>query len=232
MGPTVRPAAEGLRERNKREKLTRIRKAARELFEKKGFEGATAREICRRARVGTGTLFLYVRDKRELVFLAFRDEARELLRAGMARADAEIPLADALMCVFGAFLEFYGRSPALTDALATEFLGRGRTSTELASLTEEYLACLARLVERARARGELRTDVPVADQVGAFFAHYAAGVLTWLATPGADLEATERSLRRSLVLQIEGLGPRPAASRARTRARRTPPAPTHEENER
>lgn len=221
MRPSRRPAAEGLRERNKREKLARIRRAARELFEKKGFEGATAREICRRARVGTGTLFLYVRDKRELVFLVFRDEARDLLREGMARTGDETPLVEALMSVFGAFLRFYGRNPALTEALAVEFFTRGRSSPEIASLTQEYLACLACLVERARARGELRTDVPAAEQVSALFAHYTAGVLAWLGTPAADVETTELALRRSLTLQIEGLARRPAPTRARrTRAAR------------
>lgn len=217
MSPSFRPAAEGLRERNKREKRARIRKAARELFEKKGFEGATAREICRRARVGTGTLFLYVRDKRELAFLAFRDEAHDLLRAGRDRAHEDMSLPDALMCVFGPFLAFYRRNPALTEALAAEFFDRSRTSAEVASLTQEYLACLAELVERARTRAELRTDVPLDDQVKAFFAHYAAGVLAWLGDPALDLEATERSLRRALALQIEGFAPRPVESAAKRR---------------
>src|SRR5690606_35807052 len=75
-----RPArpAEGLRERNKREKRARIERAARELFERKGFEAATARAIAARARVGLGTLFLYARDKRELLFLVFAEESRRL----------------------------------------------------------------------------------------------------------------------------------------------------------
>jgi AcrR family transcriptional regulator len=213
VSPTRRPAAEGLRERNKREKLARIRKAARELFEKKGFEGATAREICRRARVGTGTLFLYVRDKRELVFLVFRDEARELLREGMARTREDMPLPEALMCVFGAFLEFYARNTALAEVIAAEFFYRARGSAEMAALTEEYLACIAELVERARARGSLRTDVPVAEQVNAFFAHYAAHVLAWFGDPAMDQAAAARALRRALALQIEGLAPRPPRAR-------------------
>lgn len=222
-----RPAAPGLRERNKREKLARIRRAARELFEKKGYQGATAREICRRARVGTGTLFLYVRDKRELVFLVFRDEARELLEAGMARTRQDTPIVEALMCVFGAFLRFYGRNPALTGVLAAEFFDRSRTSPEIASLTQEYLASLARLVARARGRGELRTDVAASEQVGVFFAHYAAAVLAWLGDPAVEIELAERSLRRSLVLQVEGLAPRGASARARGPATLRAPRKEH-----
>lgn len=209
MPPSRQHAAEGLRERNKREKLARIRRAARELFEKQGFAGSTAREICRRARIGTGTLFLYVRDKRELLFLVFSDEARELLRAGMARTREEMPLPDALMCLFGAFLEFYARDLALSRVIATEFFYRTGHSAEMTALTEEYLACIALLVERARARGELRTDVSVAEQVNAFFAHYAASMLAWLGDAVIDRDKTERALHRALELQIEGLAPPP-----------------------
>jgi AcrR family transcriptional regulator len=153
--PSRQHAAEGLRERNKREKLARIRRAARELFEKQGFAGSTAREICRRARIGTGTLFLYVRDKRELLFLVFSDEARELLRAGMARTREEMPLPDALMCLFGAFLEFYARDLALSQVIATEFFYRTGHSAEMTALTEEYSPA-SLLVEHACPRAAHR----------------------------------------------------------------------------
>jgi hypothetical protein len=69
----------------------------------------------------------------------------------------------------------------------------------------------------------------VAEQVNAFFAHYAAVVLAWLGSPDRDLEAARRALHRSLVLQIEGLAPRAAPSR--TRPQRAARAP-HEENDR
>jgi hypothetical protein len=45
----------GLRERNKSEKLQRIRNAARALFMKGGYDDTTMRDIARRAEVGFGT---------------------------------------------------------------------------------------------------------------------------------------------------------------------------------
>ncbi len=53
---------------------------------------ATARAICERADVATGTLFLYARDKRELLFLVFRDEVRELLRLPQLLPDELVPI--------------------------------------------------------------------------------------------------------------------------------------------
>src|SRR5438477_3914607 len=46
----------GLRERNKLDKLQRIKAAAAALFTKKGFDATTTIEIAERARVGEGTV--------------------------------------------------------------------------------------------------------------------------------------------------------------------------------
>jgi AcrR family transcriptional regulator len=73
------PAPRRLRERNKQEKLARIERAARLLFTQKGFERTTTREIAQRARVGAGTLFLYAKDKRELLLRMFRADSQRAI---------------------------------------------------------------------------------------------------------------------------------------------------------
>jgi AcrR family transcriptional regulator len=200
-------AAEGLRERNKREKLERITRAARALFERKGFAATTAREIAERARVGTGTLFLYARDKRELLFLVFRDESQRLFEeadaASAARPDA--PLPDALMELFGRFHDFYARQPELSAAIVQELFSRPYEPERLGSLSREYGARVAARIERARARGELRADVPVADAAALCFAHYAFWTQTWLLSRLVPREEATRRLRDALRLQVEGL---------------------------
>lgn len=206
------PAPMGLRERNKQDKLARIKRAARDLFAKKGFEGATAREICRRARIATGTLFLYARDKRELLFLVFRDEARSMLEEGTARAQSDLPLPEALMEVFGRFLDFYARNPALATVIAGEFFYRNGEPTEMVALTQEFLDRIGGLVERAKARGELRADVETADHVLAFFAHYAFHVQAWLGGGLPDRQQTDLALRRAIELQMQGLAPAPSCN--------------------
>ena len=117
-------APEGQRERNKREKRERLLRAAAELFEKKGFAGATAREICGRAQIGTGTLFLYARDKRDLLFRVFDGEARRLFAEAAAGARGDEPLVDALVRLFGGFIAFYAAHPVLARDLAEQFFLR------------------------------------------------------------------------------------------------------------
>jgi AcrR family transcriptional regulator len=214
--PLESSATDGLRERNKREKLVRIRNAARELFSTKGFEATTAREVCQRAGIGNGTLFLYARDKRELLFLVFADDARRLMQEAMAGAREDLPICDALMGFFGAFIGAYARNSEFARVVAGEFFYRTREPAAMNELTREFLDCLATLVTRARAKGELRTDVPVLDQATAYFAHYAFHVQMWLGEAASHREETERALRRALQLQTDGL----ASSAPRSVSRR------------
>src|ERR1700760_1724174 len=79
----------GLRAKNKAEKLQRIRKAARALFVKRGYDDTTMRDIAKRAEVGFGTLFTYASDKRDLLFLIFNDELDNVIANAVSRASEE-----------------------------------------------------------------------------------------------------------------------------------------------
>jgi AcrR family transcriptional regulator len=199
-------AVGGLRERNKREKLARITAAARELFRAKGFEETTAREICERAGVGTGTLFLYVRDKRELLFLTFESDARRLFAEGKAEAARTNGLVAQLMCLFGRFTAYYAVDRALSKAIVQELFFRTHDPGGLGRLTREFAEHVADLVAASQTRGELRADLTPARAAMALFAHYAYWTLGWLGTEMLARESVEPGLRRALELQVEGLG--------------------------
>ena len=72
------PAKLGLRERGKLEKRRRIRQAARDVFLEKGYDDATTREIAERADVAIGTLFVYAKDKRDLLMMIINDDLDQL----------------------------------------------------------------------------------------------------------------------------------------------------------
>lgn len=196
---------ESLRERNKSEKRARILASARSLFERQGFEATTAREICRRAGIGTGTLFLYVRDKRELLFLVFRDEARGLFRSGSKKAAAAPDLVDALMALFGEFIAFYDRNPELAAAIVGELFLRNHESEALGALTSEYLDCVQAVLAGPLARGELRGDATPLEQSRAIFAHYGFWMQEWFGGAVASRKEAEAGLHRALELQLQGL---------------------------
>lgn len=89
----------GRRERNKQVKLERIVAAAKELFAEQGVDEVTTQQIAERADIGAGTLFLYVKNKGELLLLVQNEHYREALELGrLAAADART-LVDAVVAL-------------------------------------------------------------------------------------------------------------------------------------
>ena len=78
MTDAVLASGDGLRARNKLDKLRRIKEAAQTLFVAKGFDETTMREIAVRAGVGLGTIFLYAKDKRDLLFLTINEPLEQI----------------------------------------------------------------------------------------------------------------------------------------------------------
>ncbi len=207
------PPETGLREQNKRDKLARITAAARHLFRTQGFEATTAREICARARIGTGTLFLYVRDKRELLFLTFEADARALFAEGKAAAEGEDTLVAQLMCLFGRFIDYYARDPELSKAIVQELFFRVHEPGGLGRLTREFAEHVSELVARAQSAREVRDDVPPAVAAMTLFAHYAYWMLGWLGTGMISRQDVQPGLRRALELAVAGLASRKGEER-------------------
>ncbi len=196
---------EGRRARNKREKLGRIVAAATELFREQGFEATTGRQICERAGIATGTLFLYVADKRELLFLIFRPLAERVFARIPVGLREDEGVVDGAMTIFGALYRMYGRDRALARIFVQELLFRPDQTDEMRRLSTELFRRVRRIVEDGVARGELRGDVPVAELSQALGAHYVLWVQLWLGTGAVGQRAAERGLRRALELQLTGI---------------------------
>ncbi|BBF98808.1 MULTISPECIES: TetR/AcrR family transcriptional regulator [Pseudonocardia] len=80
------PQPLGRRERNKQAKLERITAAASELFVERSVDEVTTQEIADKADIGTGTLFLYVKTKGELLLLVQNARYAAALERGRAAA--------------------------------------------------------------------------------------------------------------------------------------------------
>jgi len=207
MPPSLRSRspATGRRERNKQEKLERIVQAAGELFRDQGFEATTSRQICERAGIATGTLFLYVRDKRELLFLFFRPRAEGVfarLPGGLREGEDVV---DGLMALFGGLLRLYGADPPLARLFVAELLFRRDQAASMRELSSELATRVGHIVADGRARGQLRSDVDVEVLGHAMSAHYALFIQLWLGRGVIGRRKAERRLRQALELQLSGI---------------------------
>jgi AcrR family transcriptional regulator len=96
---SVAPQPVGRRERNKQAKLERITAAARELFSEHGVDEVTTQQVADKADIGTGTLFLYAKNKGELLLLVQNASYVDALVRGRAAAEGTSDALDGVMAI-------------------------------------------------------------------------------------------------------------------------------------
>jgi len=194
------------RTERKEDKRARLRDAAWELFTTRGYDGTTTKEIAARAGVASGTLFLYARDKADLLFLVFHERLSVAVDEGLRTLPADVPLLDQLMHLFAGFFRVYARAPSVARAFVKELPGADGPNAQLVNqLTFALVTHVAGLISRAQSKGELAADVPPVLLAQNAFALYFFALLGWLGNMTTLEGALDPFLRSSLALQLRGL---------------------------
>ena len=199
----------GQREKNKIDKLRRIKKAAEELFLSKGFDDTTTREIAVRAGVGIGTVFIYADNKRDLVFLVANDELADVTDKAEASIRDDASCLQNLLMVFRHHYEFFGRRPELSRLMLREmtFYDTGRQADRFQATRERVIRLVGRIMKLAVDRGMIRPSED-ANFVGwVAFSIYATELRRWLMTRDPDVSDGIAELRRALQLFLRGSMP-------------------------
>lgn len=182
---------------------TKLIKAGRELFAKRGYAEVGTEQIVRRAKVTRGALYHHFADKRDL-FLAVHEELEGELVATIARALEEAATDDpieAMRVAVRAFLELaadVGRARiSLIDAPAV--LGW----VEWREIDARYgLGLASGALEAAMAAGRIERQ-PVAPLAHLFLA--ALGEAGIIVATAADPATARDEVERALVALIDGL---------------------------
>lgn len=129
--------------------------AARDEFERAGFEGASVRAIAGAAGVAAGTVLHHFGDKRGLLHAALWDDLEATLSAALGRRRGgrlEARLLGVARDVFG----YYQRRPALSrELLAGSLLAGEPWAARFREQNARAHAAVERQVSAAAARGEL-----------------------------------------------------------------------------
>jgi AcrR family transcriptional regulator len=197
----------GLRERNKLEKRMRIYQAARRLFEKQGYDLTTMREIARAADVGEGTVFLYARDKSELLFRIFKDDLTAVVDDAFKRLSRDAPILDRLVTLLTPMLTLFQPNATLARIMVREnFNLTGPPATAAADLHDSINSKLGRLLLDAQERKEIRTDCEIAVLVECVWVNYRFYVDDWLGQRNSAVPEGAARIRAGLSLLFEGIG--------------------------
>jgi len=210
-GQASRPL--GLRERNKRDKLKRIKDAASALFVAKGFDDTTTREIALRAGVGLGTVFVYAENKRDLLFLIINDQLDKVMQSAQSAVDPAASLIDNLLNVAELHYRFFGELPALSRLALREmiFYETGAQAGRFQNTRQHLIELFGQAVGLAKAQNGIVTKESASFVGWIIFSIFQVELRRWLSSDELDLNAGLRSLERSLVLFINGLKPKPKA---------------------
>lgn len=204
--PPSSPPDAGLRESHKRDKRERLRAAAWHLFSTIGYEATTTRAIAEKAGVASGTLFLYARDKQDLLFLVFEERLRLAVDDSFRNLPREGSLNEQLMHIFRHLFTMYADSEGVSRLFVKELPGAdGPNAERVNGLTLAFFQRIATLVERAQQRGEVRKSAFPLLAAQTFFAVYYMSLMTWLSGFNTLETALDPVLKSSLELLMTGL---------------------------
>ena len=200
----------GRRESNKREKLARIKRAAREAFIEKGFDQATIRQISKQANVAFGTIFRYASTKRDLLFLIYNDDFDKLSDSAFRNIDPSQPFIDQLISIFRNFYQFFAERPELARDVLRElnFYEDGSQAERFRDGLLRIEMQMEELVADNRDRKKINTTGDQRIIALLIFGVYRTEVRRWLSRSDLDVEKGLQRLRPYLEIVISGLEPR------------------------
>jgi TetR/AcrR family transcriptional regulator len=150
----------------------RILKKALELFSERGYDATSVREICEAAGITKPTLYYFYGSK-EGVYRAIVEGALERFRSDLVLAlGGEGPLRDRLVRMARSYVEATLQAPDLARFVMALIHNSPRSApaTDIVSFYQDVLDALARAIDGAVARGEVRpgpTDVRLLVFMGA-----------------------------------------------------------------
>lgn len=187
------------------DKRDRILKAAIRVFARKGFYATRVSEIAKAAGVADGTIYLYFKNKDDVLISLFEERIGRLIAELRGIATGPGTVAERLSRIIALQL---GQMEGRRD-LAEVVTVNLRQSTKLMKqyalpLFTQYVQVMAGLIEEGQASGELRSDVQPVLIARALWGSMDGVLLTWAVADG-EVAGLRRAASDVASLYVEGL---------------------------
>ena len=162
-------------------KRERILDAAERIFAERGFFAAKVADVAREAGVADGTIYLYFKNKDDLLVSLF--EARmEIVNRVLSEAVGKATRPREQLAAFvRAYLALVADQPTAAEVLTIELRQSTKFMREYrAHGFGELLRLLAGVIAAGQAQGELTSDIPAAHAARMIFGVLDELALTWL----------------------------------------------------
>ena len=208
--PGERPEKRRARASKKREgsaadKRERILKAAIRVFARKGFYSTRVSEIAKAAGVADGTIYLYFKNKDDVLISIFQDRITKLLELLSAALAEPRSFEEKLHMCIDLQLGLLGSSRELAEVITVNLRQSSRLLKQFgAPLFGRYLETIARVFEEGQAQGIVRSDLSARVLARALWGALDAIALGW-ALGGGDENTLKRGAQHVASTFLEGV---------------------------
>lgn len=198
-------ADDGRLQRGRRSR-ERIRRAARELFRERGFDGATLRAIAERADMGASSIYRHVETKEELLVQELADLQEEAWTRFRSADRRTAPVHERLQAFFSAQHELLAGEPDLTViALRATTYPHQRVARSVLALHDRTIGLIAEILQAGRARAELDSEVDLLAAARTLF-HATSGARIAWANGLVDEEGCRQAIEAAVDQLFRGIG--------------------------
>ena len=210
--PVVKVKKPGVRERSKRERQDRIMMIARNMFAEFGYDATTLRQVAERSGLALGTLFNYISDKRDLIYLVFNREASVLCDLSLAAPRPWQSFNEKILSMVEPNYRLFGSEPVLSRIMLSEVSHHtpGLHLVEHIAIRDRFIRGMEEVVEQAQVSGEILSMESSQLIARHIFFSYSAALRWWLsASDNPEWRVGMRDFAQILKVQTEGLHLRP-----------------------
>jgi AcrR family transcriptional regulator len=192
--------------RRGRRSRQKIRQAARSLFEERGFDAATLRDIAARAGMGASSIYRHVASKHELLVLELAELQEEAWTEFRKSDDRKAPTRERIRQFFASHHRLLARTPDLTViAIRATTYPEARVAKRVLALNDRAIGLLAEILLGGRMRGDLSRQVDVLVAAQTLF-HTATGARVAWANGLLTEDGCRDAIGSSVDLLFAGLG--------------------------
>jgi AcrR family transcriptional regulator len=176
----------------KERRRAEILDAAEALYIKKGWDALTVDQVARGARLSRALVYVYFRDKAELLF-AIGERAMRLLRDRFQAAAAEHPLGmDQVAAIGQAYMAYAHEYPHYFDFLSrfhahSVAVPAGSHEDACRASGDEAIGAVIQAIETGKRDGSIRTDVGESTRLAITLWAFTHGIIQLAMAKGDDL---------------------------------------------
>jgi len=187
------------------EKRDRILKAAVKVFAKSGFYATRVSEIAKAAGVADGTIYLYFKNKDDVLITIFEDGITQLLAILREVAESDEPFENRISRIIELQLGLLEDQRDLAEVITVNLRQSSRLLKQYAApLFMQYIDVIAGVVREGQEQGAFRRDLNPRVVARSLFGALDAILLTWALGEG-DPAALRKAAAHCSSLFLEGL---------------------------